>query len=60
LWTICAVLDSRDHLFGFDADGEHALGAFLDGDDGRLVDDDAFAAHHHQGVGRAQVDADVQ
>ena len=47
------------HALRLRADGEDLLGDLVDGDDGRLVDDDAAAAYHHQGVRRPQVDADV-
>jgi hypothetical protein len=31
----------------------------VDGDDGRLVEDDAFALDVHQGIGSPQVDSHV-
>jgi hypothetical protein len=48
-----------DHLFGLGADGQYTLAFALDGDDGRLVDDDSLTADHNQGVSCPQVDADV-
>src|SRR3972149_6809673 len=41
------------------ADGEDLLGDLVDRDDRGLVDDDAAAADHDQGVRRPQVDAEV-
>ena len=50
---------AADHPLGLGADGQHLLGLLVDGDDGRLVDDDALAAHQDEGIGGAEVDADV-
>ena len=44
-----------DHALGFGADGEDLLVDAVDGDDGRLVNDDTAALDHHQGVGGTQV-----
>ena len=41
------------HLLGLFANRLHFAGIFVDGDDGGLVDDDAFAARVDQGVRRA-------
>lgn len=48
-----------DHRLGFGAHAEGPPGAGVDGDDAGLGDDDAFAADVDQGVGGAQVDAEV-
>ena len=50
---------SAEHPLRLGTDRQHALGARLDRDHGRLADDDAPAADVHQRVGRAQVDAYV-
>src|SRR3712207_1228858 len=48
-----------DHRVGLAADAEGAPGLGVDGDDARLGDDDALAADVDEGVGRAEVDAEV-
>ena len=50
---------AADHALRLVADGEDALRDAVDGDDRGFVDHDAAASHHHQGVGRTEVDADV-
>jgi hypothetical protein len=50
---------SSQHLLGFFADGLHLIGLRIDGNDRRLVDDDALATRVHQRVGRAQVDRQI-
>ena len=50
---------AAEHLLRFLADGFHFAGVLVDGDDRRLVDDDALAARVDQRVGRAQVDGQV-
>jgi hypothetical protein len=47
------------HVLGFLADCFHFAGVLVDGDDGGLVDDDAFAGREDEGVGCAQVDGQV-
>ena len=48
-----------DHVLRLVADGQDTVGAFLDCDDGRLVDDDAFAGNGDQGIRGAEVDGHV-
>ena len=48
-----------DHVLRLVADGQDAMGAFLDCDDGGLVDDDAFAGNGDQGIRGAEVDSHV-
>ena len=69
--TVKSAMDGFDvarhlaqHRLGFGADGLDrllAVGSALvaDGDDGRLVEHDALAAHVDQRVGRAEVDGQV-
>jgi hypothetical protein len=47
------------HALGFGADGQDLLAVAVHGHHGRLIDDDAASLHHDQGVGGAQVNADV-
>ena len=58
---MATILPGRaaQHLFGFFADGFDFAGVLVDGDDGRLVDDDAFAARIDQRVGGAEIDGEV-
>ena len=48
-----------DHLPGLVAHGQHVVGLDVEGDHGRLVEDDAPALGVDEGVGRAQVDGEV-
>ena len=47
-----------DHLAGILADGPDAA-IVVDGDDGRLLDDDALALDVDEDVGRAEINADI-
>jgi len=44
---------AAQHLLGLFAHGLHFAGVLVDGDNGRLIDDDAFAGSEDEGVGRA-------
>ena len=48
-----------NHPLGVGPYGEHFLGLAVDRHDRGLIDDDAFAADEHEGVGRTEVDANV-
>lgn len=48
-----------DHVLRLVADGENAMGALFDGDDGGLVDDDALARHRDERVRGSKVDGHV-
>ena len=48
-----------DHSFCFAADSQDLPGPLVHRDDGRLIDDDAFAAHVDERVGRPEIDADI-
>ncbi len=48
-----------DHLPRFVAHGQHVLGPGVEGDDRRLVEDDAPAARVDEGVGGAEIDGQV-
>ena len=48
-----------DHRLGFGAHAEGAPGPGVDGDHARLGDDDALAAHVDEGVGGAEIDAEI-
>ena len=50
---------AAEHFLRFAADGHHFAAVFVDGDDGRLVDDDAFSARKDQRVGGSQVDSQI-
>ena len=50
---------AAEHFFGFLADGYDFAGGFIDGDDGRLIDDDAFAGGKDQRVGGAEINGQV-
>ena len=50
---------AAEHVLGFFADGFDFAGVLVDGDDGGLVDDDAFAGREDEGVGGAEVDGQV-
>ncbi|MNN57138.1 hypothetical protein D3C81_1721060 [compost metagenome] len=52
---------AAQHLLGFQADGvdDLATADVAQGHDGRLVQDDALAAHVDQGVSRPQIHCDV-
>ena len=50
---------AAEHLFRFLADGFNFTGVLVNGDDGRLVDDDAFAARIDERVGGAEIDGQV-
>jgi hypothetical protein len=47
------------HVFGFAADSDDFSSGFVDGYDGRLVDDDALAGGKDQRVRSAKVDGEV-
>ena len=51
---------SANHFLGFRADSQYFFSFLINRDYRWLVDDDAFAAHIYQGIGRSQVDADIQ
>ena len=51
---------AAEHFLGFLADGFDFAVVLVDGDDGRLVDDDAFAPGEDQRVGGAKVDREVR
>ena len=48
-----------DHVLGFVADGQHAMRAFLDSHNGRLVDHNALARDGDQGIRGAKVNGHV-
>ena len=48
------------HFLGFFADRFNFTGVLVDGDDGRLVDDDAFALRENQRIRGAEVDGEVR
>jgi hypothetical protein len=50
---------AAEHLLGFVADGQDLAGGGVDRDDGRLAQHDALVLDVDEGVGGAQVDADV-
>src|SRR5260370_913842 len=50
---------AAEHLLGFFAHGLNLTGQFIDGYDGRFVDDDALALGIDQCVGRSQIDGQV-
>ena len=50
---------AAQHLFGVAAHGFHIAIHLVDGDNGRLIDHDAFALGVHQGVGGPQVNGKV-
>ncbi len=50
---------AAEHALGFVADGQDAFGTGFDGDDGGFAQDDAAIADIDEGVGRAEIDADV-
>jgi len=50
---------AAQHLLGFLADRFHFTGHLVDGDNRRLVDDDALALGVDQRVGRAQINGKV-
>src|SRR5690606_40356279 len=50
---------ATEHLLSPVTCGDESLGASVDGDDGRLVQDDATAALIDDGVGGAEVDGEV-
>jgi hypothetical protein len=50
---------AAQHGLGGLPDGEHVPAVAVEGNDGRLGEDDALAPHVQHGVGSAQVDADV-
>ena len=47
------------HAPGLGADAQDLAGALAHSDDGRLIEDDAAAAHVYERVRSAEVDADV-
>ena len=50
---------AAQHFLRLFADGLHFAGVLVDGDDGRLVDDDALAARVDQRVGGAEIDGQI-
>ena len=48
-----------DHRLRFGAHAEGATGAGVNGDDARLGDDNALAAHVDEGVGGSEVDTKI-
>ncbi len=48
-----------EHGLGLAAHGQHGAVGLAQGDDGRLVEDDALAVDEDQGVGRAQIDGQI-
>jgi len=48
-----------DHLLGFGTNGQNSTGRVVDGDHGRLVQDDSPPADVDQGVGRAEVHSHI-
>ena len=50
---------AAEHLLGLFADGLNLIGDLVDGDDGGLVDDDAFAGGEDERVRRAEIDGQV-
>ena len=50
---------ASDHPLGFHAHLERAVVAGVDGDDRRLVENDALTAHEHERIRRAQIDCHV-
>ena len=49
-----------EHLFGFFAHRFHFTGVLVNGDDGRLVDDDALSLGVDESIGRTQIDGQVR
>ncbi len=49
-----------EHLARLLADGKHAAGVYVFGDDGGLAQHDALTLDEDQHVGRAKVDPDIQ
>src|SRR5262245_48451929 len=47
------------HPLGLAADGDDGAVGLVNGDDGRLAEDDTLATDEHEGVRRAQVDREV-
>ena len=50
---------AAEHFLGFFADGLYLAGVFVNGDDGGLVDYDAFTLREYQGIGGAEIDGEV-
>ncbi len=50
---------ASEHPFGFFAHGQDVGGARLDGDHGRLPQDDPAISHINEGIGRAEVYSNV-
>ena len=48
-----------EHFFSFATDRNHLAGIFVDGHDGRFVDDDPFSPRIHQRVGGTEIDGQV-
>ena len=51
---------AAQHFLGFLADGFHFTRVFIDGNNGWLVDNDAFALGVHQGIGCSQIYSEVR
>ncbi len=50
---------AAEHFLGFFADRFHFAGVLVQRDDGRFVDDDAFAFGENQRVGGAEIDGEI-
>ena len=48
-----------DHVLGLVANRQHAVGALLYGNHGRLVDNDALTSDSHQRIGGSEVDGHI-
>ena len=50
---------ATDHLLGLGPHRQDATRILIDGDDGRLVENDPAAANIDEGVGRAEIDGHI-
>ena len=50
---------STQHLLGFTPNSFNLVGDLINGDDGRLVDNDSLASGINEGIGRTQVNGKV-
>ena len=50
---------SSDHVFCFETDGLDFVGVFIDGDNGRLAQDDALPFDVDECVGRPEIDSHI-
>ena len=48
-----------DHSLSFAADGNDLIFHRIDGDDGRLIDDDALIFNEYNNVGRPQINGNI-